>query len=95
MFVPNFMKIERGEDFFLLIWHGMTLIAIPTIHGSGQAIGRASDTYVIRFIEEGYNTECFRVKVVLSVADKLIDFDVRQVDQVRLYSWTLTPTPVS
>ena len=26
MFVPNFMKIERGPDFFLLIWYGMTHI---------------------------------------------------------------------
>ena len=26
MFVPNFMKIERGLDFFLLIWYGMTRI---------------------------------------------------------------------
>jgi len=25
MFIPNFKKIKRGEDFFLLIWHGMTL----------------------------------------------------------------------
>ena len=24
MFVPNLMKIERGPDFFLLIWYGMT-----------------------------------------------------------------------
>ena len=24
MFVPNFMKIERGPVFFLLIWYGMT-----------------------------------------------------------------------
>ena len=23
--VPNFMKIRSGQDFFLLIWHGMTL----------------------------------------------------------------------
>ena len=22
--VPNFMKIRRGRDLFLLIWHGMT-----------------------------------------------------------------------
>ena len=26
MFVTNFMKIERGPDFFLLIWYGMTLM---------------------------------------------------------------------
>ena len=26
MFVPNFMKIKRGPDFFLLIWYGMTLV---------------------------------------------------------------------
>ena len=25
MFVSNFMKIERGPNFFLLIWYGMTL----------------------------------------------------------------------
>ena len=24
MFVPNFMKIKRGLDFFLLTWYGMT-----------------------------------------------------------------------
>ena len=24
--MPNFMKIERGPDFFLLIWYGMTRI---------------------------------------------------------------------
>ena len=24
--MPNFMKIERGRDFFLLIWYGMTLM---------------------------------------------------------------------
>ena len=23
--MPNFMKIEKGPDFFLLIWYGMTL----------------------------------------------------------------------
>jgi len=33
MFVPNFMKIERGEDFFSLIWHGMTLKLILTEKG--------------------------------------------------------------
>ena len=26
MFVPNFMKIKRGQDFLLLIWHGITLV---------------------------------------------------------------------
>ena len=26
MFVLNFTKIERGLDFFLLIWYGMTLL---------------------------------------------------------------------
>ena len=29
--VPNFMKIRRGQDFLLLIWHGMTHIKISTL----------------------------------------------------------------
>ena len=26
--VPKFMKIRRGGDFFLLIWHGMTRMQV-------------------------------------------------------------------
>ena len=41
--MPNFMKIERGPDFFLLIWYGMTL---KTAH--------MNDMYCSKYIAIGF-----------------------------------------
>ena len=37
MFVPNFMKIEKDPDFFLLIWYGMTLVHYSFISTTSMA----------------------------------------------------------
>ena len=41
MFVPNFTKIERGPDFFLLIWYGMTLTLLTGTVKTAETIQKA------------------------------------------------------
>ena len=59
--VPNFMKIRRGRDFFLLIWHGMTLMVYThTFAGiavKNHVVGRHSKKLVtiVQFVIKAQN----------------------------------------
>ena len=46
--MPNFMKIERGPDFFLLIWYGMTRLSYCYMGDAGLKSSLVTIIYTVK-----------------------------------------------